>query len=130
MVALCCVPLDCLPPAPTASAAACRRLVPLRGGIGKEGTEMEHLVPFVETLTYRREIRAELILWSAASRGDLDTLSRIVMEDVDVDAPDPGQFRDTAMHKAARSGHARCVEVLIEAGAQVQSLGCIPAQWG
>ena len=63
---------------------------------------------------------AERLCHTAASKGDLATLSRLVEQGtIDVDAPDDGGY--TALLKAAANNHLGCVDYLLAKGANVNT---------
>ena len=56
----------------------------------------------------------------AASRGKLDCLELLIAKGAKLDATDNVWNKSTALHKAARNGHAPCVEALLKAGADAR----------
>ena len=66
----------------------------------------------------RREEGGKAVL-TAAERGDVPKLRKLLWAMVDIEARDGHRFQGTALMYAAEGGHAECTQMLIEAGSDV-----------
>ncbi len=59
-------------------------------------------------------------LWEAANRGDPDAMEAAYRRGGRVAWRNPGEDGRTAMHAASRGGHAQCIKLLVDLGADVK----------
>ncbi|XP_018915889.1 palmitoyltransferase Hip14 isoform X2 [Bemisia tabaci] len=65
------------------------------------------------------EMDFERGIWSAALDGDINRVRKLLQKGISIDGLDSGGY--TALHYAARAGHLSVCELLIDAGAAIDS---------